>query len=206
MDANPTTDDTQSAASEDMEPAAPLEERAGWPEELCVLLRKHPRETWKSSPSPVVRFWLDKHDAFRQQGRILKSVADEFRAGKRSAADFGTWTAPRLQGFLGALHGHHQIEDFHYFPAFRAAEQRLAAGFDVLAKDHEQLHADIVASVETMNEFLSTIRAGDEGSADAQRAAGERYADAADALLRRLERHLDDEEDLIIPVMIDHGD
>lgn len=191
MDANPTTD---------------LERRNGWPEELKVLLNRYPRDTWKSSPSPLARFWLDKHEAFREHGRILKSVADEFRAGERSAFDFGTWTAPRLQAYLSALHGHHQIEDFHYFPAFRAAEQRLAPGFDALARDHEQLHADIVTSVEMINAFLETIRDEAAGNADAQRRAGERYADAADTLLQRLGCHLDDEEDLIIPVMIDRGE
>lgn len=188
-------------------PTSELDQRRGWPEELKVLLKQYPRESWRSSPSPLARFWLDKHDAFRQQGRVLVSVADEFRAGKRGAVDFGTWTAPRLQGYLSALHGHHQIEDFHYFPAFRAAEQRLAPGFDTLARDHERLHADIVHAVEAINEFLTTLREGDSAAdADAQRLAGERYAQAAESLLGRLMRHLDDEEDLIIPVMIARGE
>ncbi len=200
MNADTTTEQASS-------PATDLDQRSGWPDELGVLLKQYPRETWRSYPSPMARFWLDKHEAFRQQGRILQSVADEFRAGKRSAVEFGTWTAPRLQGYLSALHGHHQIEDFHYFPAFRAAEQRLAAGFDALARDHEQLHADIVRSVETINEFLNTLREGDPGAdVDAQRRAGERYADACDALVKHLLRHLDDEEDLIVPVMIDRGE
>lgn len=181
-------------------------QRSGWPDELKVLLRQYPRDTWRSSASPMARFWLDKHDAFREQGRLLKAAADEFRAGARGPVDLGMWTAPRLQGFLSALHGHHQIEDFHYFPAFRAAEQRLGAGFDALANDHEQLHADIVNIVESINAFLEAIRAGDDGDADAQKRLGERYADAADGLLARLERHLDDEEDLIIPIMIDRGE
>ena len=43
---------------------------------------------------------------------------------------------PRLQTLLGNLHGHHQIEDHHYFPVFRQAEPRLAAGFGLLANDH----------------------------------------------------------------------
>ncbi len=195
MDANPTTD---------------LDSRDGWPDELRVLLKQYPRETWRSSPSQMARFWLDKHDAFREQGRLLGFAGEEFRAGTRGAVDFGAWIAPRLQAYLSALHGHHQIEDFHYFPAFRAAEQRLATGFDALARDHEQLHAGIVEIVETVNAFLTTIRESESGggsaTTDAQRRAGERYADTADALLERLERHLDDEEDLIIPVMIDRGE
>ena len=33
--------------------------------------------------------------------------------------------------------------------------------------------------------------------------AGDRYAEANDLLLRKLKRHLEDEEDLIIPLILD---
>jgi hypothetical protein len=45
-----------------------------------------------------------------------------------------------------------------------------------------------------------------EGDADARRAATRRCADAGERLLKRLVRHLDDEEDLIIPVILDQGE
>ena len=47
---------------------------------------------------------------------------------RSSAAQLAVIAAPRLRGLIAAMHGHHQIEDFHYFPAFRRTEPRLAAG------------------------------------------------------------------------------
>ena len=41
---------------------------------------------------------------------------------------------------------------------------------------------------------------------DARRAATDAYADASDRLIRFLVRHLEDEEDLIMPVILDQGE
>lgn len=185
-----------------------LDQRTGWPDELRVLLKQYPRETWAQSRSPIAQFWLEKHGMFRRQMQMLRSAAVDCREGRTPPAELAAWSAPRLQGFLSALHGHHQIEDFHYFPGFRAADQRLARGFDTLASDHELLHKGIVEIVETTNAFLGAVRAESEGGAnqDAQRHAADKYAAACDLMDRRLNRHLDDEEDLIIPVMLDRGE
>lgn len=150
----------------------------------------------------MARFWIDKHNYLRRQSDALQSANRDYQADKTSPAHFGAWVAPRLQGFLAELHGHHQIEDFHYFPAFRAADPRLEAGFDVLASDHELIHAGIMSVVETVNAFLATVRSDTEGNADAQRHAADKYVRASALLHTRLDRHLADEEDLIIPIML----
>ena len=179
-----------------------IDQRTGWPDDLRVVLRDYPRETWPSTRSSMARFWIDKHNYIRRQAAALESAHGEYRAGRLKAPEFGTWLAPRLQGFLAELHGHHQIEDYHYFPAFRSAEPRLGAGFDVLEQDHELVHQGIVAIVESINAFLTTINSEAAGHEDAQRHAADRYMETAEQLNRRLERHLADEEDLIIPLMI----
>ena len=180
-----------------------LDSRTGWPAELRVLLDKFPRDTWRSRPSPVAEFWLDKHDWFRHQSTALKSAGDDYREGRSEAMVFASWLAPRLQNFLAHLHGHHQIEDYHYFPAFRAAEARLAPGFDALAADHELLHEGISELVTTVNAFFEALRG--ENADDAARHAADRYIACSETTFRRLLRHLGDEEDLIIPVMLDSG-
>jgi hemerythrin-like domain-containing protein len=182
-----------------------IDQRNGWPDELRVLLKQYPRETWAESRSPLAQFWLDKHDAFRRQSRALESATDDYRAERTSSRDFAIWIAPRLQSFISYLHGHHQIEDFHYFPAFRTAEPRLAAGFDTLAKDHEMLSAGINEVVEAVNQLILAIRDDSNANEQTQRPIGLGYADTSLRLYRRLSRHLDDEEDLIIPVMLDRG-
>ena len=42
--------------------------------------------------------------------------------------------------------------------------------------------------------------------ADRLRFAGDAYADASDRLMILLGRHLDDEEDLIVPLILDRGE
>lgn len=164
------------------------------------MLRDHPRDSWNETRSGMAQFWIQKHNYLRRQSDALQGANDDYLANPSGAAQFGSWIAPRLQGFLSELHGHHQIEDFHYFPAFRTAEPRLAAGFDVLARDHELIHASIVSIVETVNAFIGTL--DPESGDDARRRAADRYVAASRLLHERLGRHLADEEDLIIPLMI----
>lgn len=179
-----------------------IDQRTGWPDELCVVLKDFPRDSWPQTRSSMARFWIDKHNYLRRQSDALQSANQDFQNERTDAAQFAGWIAPRLQGFLSELHGHHQIEDFHYFPAFRTAEPRLTAGFDVLASDHELIHAGIATIVESINGFLTALQSDTAENGDAHRHAADRYIEASQLLHRRLQRHLADEEDLIIPLMI----
>jgi iron-sulfur cluster repair protein YtfE (RIC family) len=180
-----------------------LDTRAGWPPDLRVLAERYPREVWTGHANlgEMARFWLQRHDMFREVGQALEQAAAAFRAGTATAQDFRAWFPPRLQFFLEQLHAHHQVEDLHFFPVFQAAEARLARGFTVLEADHRVIHEAIVGAVETANAFIKA-----PGDADALRRTGESYAAAGDALLAKLRRHLGDEEDLIIPLILDRGE
>jgi hemerythrin-like domain-containing protein len=182
--------------------ASDIDQRTGWPDELCVVLKDFPRDSWPKTRSSMARFWIDKHNYLRRQSDALQSANDDYLDKRTAAGQFAGWIAPRLQGFLSELHGHHQIEDFHYFPAFRTAEPRLTTGFDVLAADHELIHQGIAAIVESINAFLTAVQAQAPDDQDAHRRAADRYIEASRILHRRLRRHLADEEDLIIPLMI----
>ena len=181
-----------------------LDVRTGWPAELRVLLDRYPREAWPSHANlgMLAQFWLDRHDGFRAIGKALDAGTVEFRSGVVAPQQFQAWFAPRLQFFLANLHGHHQIEDLQYFPLFRAAEPRLVRGFEVLERDHEAIHDAIVGLADAANALLRS-KASD---ADAMRTAGDRYAERGSAFLTGLLRHLDDEEDLIIPLILDRGE
>jgi hemerythrin-like domain-containing protein len=139
---------------------------------------------------------------FREIAGALETATAAFRAGTATAQDFRAWFPPRLQFFLQQLNAHHQVEDLHYFPVFQAAEARLAHGFDVLETDHKVIHEQIAATVETANAFLRTA----VNDPDPLRRSGERYVETSGALLRLLIRHLSDEEDLIIPLILDRGE
>ena len=184
--------------------ALALTRRTGWPENLRVLLERYPRERWDAHANlgEMARFWLSRHAMFRELSETIEQVTQQFRAGKLPPAEFARQFVPRLQFILDQLNVHHQIEDFHYFPIFRAADARLAIGFDVLEGDHHHIHGDMARTAETANAFLQALRS----DTDTLRRCSDGYADASATLLKGLIRHLDDEEDLIVPLILDRGE
>jgi len=178
--------------------------REAWPPELSFLLERHPRPTWRDHGSPTVAFWLEVHDHLRRDAAGLETTADDYRAARLSTSQLAVVAAPRLRGLIASLHGHHQIEDFHYFPVFRRAEPRLGAGFDRL----EAEHAEIAHDVQTALAALAELRAAAERAAELGHAslAAERCIAASSELCRHLYRHLADEESLVVPLLIERGD
>lgn len=186
------------------QPDFDLTTRTGWPHELRAFLDRFPRQTWSGHANlgGVARFWLNIHDGFRGFGGKLDAAAGEFREGQVTPAHFRAWFAPRLDMFLSHLNGHHHIEDHEYFPLFVAKEPRLKRGFEVLESDHAVIHAAMDRMAETANGFLGAAAQ----DSDAMRFAGDAYADASGRLLAMLNRHLDDEEDLIVPIILARGE
>jgi hypothetical protein len=72
----------------------------------------------------------------------------------------------------------------------------------VLEADHGTIDESIAATVETANNFLRTA----VNDADALRTVGDSYMAASGKLIGQLTRHLGDEEDLIIPLILDRGE
>lgn len=185
-----------------------LDTRTGLPADLRVLLDRYPREIWAGHQNlgATARFWLQRHDMFRELGAALQGALSQQREGTLAMGPFRQWFAPRLQFFLTQLEDHHGIEDQHYFPVFQRAEHKLAHGFELLEADHDVIHRDLLATAETANRFLAVeIGVGGQPRDDARRAS-DAYADASERLLNRLVRHLADEEDLIIPLILDRGE
>ena len=133
----------------------------------------------------------------------MSDATTAFREGTATAADFRAWFPPRLQFFLQQLNAHHQIEDLHYFPVFQAAEARLAHGFDVLETDHQVIH-DADRRDGRERQRLPARRRQRPGRRCARPATTMR--ETSSGLLRLLTRHLGDEEDLIIPLILDRGE
>lgn len=173
-------------------------------DELRVLTRRHPRETWESHANlgEVARFWLQRHEMFRQLDAVIRDGTEAALQERREAGTFRTWLGRHLGWSLWQLEEHHQVEDHHYFPLFRRAEPRLAPGFELLERDHEALHAAIGRIVERANAVLAK-EARDRAAFCADLA---RFRDAQVDLGRALIRHLDDEEDLVIPLLLERGE
>jgi hemerythrin-like domain-containing protein len=182
---------------------ADLESRAGLPEDLRFLLAKYPREDWQAHDNihGLASMWLERHDMFREIGALLEGAIAEHREGRTTPDAFARFFAPRLRFFLGQLNGHHAIEDEHYFPLFAKAESRLARGFDILDSDHHVIHDALDRNADAANAFLRAL----QQDADARRFAADAYADENTGLVAMLRRHLADEEDLIIPLILERG-
>lgn len=181
-----------------------LARRKGWPQDMRELLQRYPREQWQGHANlgEMATFWLQRHAMFRELAGMVEGIADDFRGGALTVTQFPQLFVSRLQFLLQQLDVHHQIEDIHYFPIFRAADNKLARGFDVLEEDHHAIHAGMAETAETANALLCVLH----GDANRLRRCGDDYAVVSGQLLRFLMRHLDDEEDLIVPLILDRGE
>jgi hypothetical protein len=149
-------------------------------------------------------FWLDVHDHLRRDAAGLAAASADYR---NSPAQLAAVAAPRLRGLIAAMQGHHQIEDFHYFPSFRRAEPRLASAFDRLEREHADLSGAVGAALVALGELHAAVQHAADAAAteETQQLAAQRYVDAAAALCRDLERHLRDEENVVVPLLREGG-
>ncbi len=184
-------------------PGLHLPDRDGLSDEIAYLRAAHPKPHWQAHANygQLADFWLHVHRALRAEGGQLQQITHGFRDGRHSAADFQRAFVPAINQFLQHLNAHHQIEDGAYFPKFRALDPRMVAGFDLLEADHHLIHQAIGASVDSARTLLTAL--GQSSGAQGETAA---YAAASDRLLDLLLRHLADEEDLVIPAMLEHGE
>jgi iron-sulfur cluster repair protein YtfE (RIC family) len=184
--------------TEPPDPALALDLRDGLPPELLRLLERWPREMWDETARMVdlAAFWLQRHAMFRRLSAQSAQAVEALRLGEAEPEAFRPRFARTAQRLLIDLDGHHRVEDGHYFPAFRRAAPELGHGFAVLDADHDAIHAAIDAFAADANALLQA--ADWRGPADAMADRLARF-DAA------LSRHLDDEEDLVIPLILDRA-
>jgi hypothetical protein len=177
-----------------------LADRDGLPEPFRLLLADYPRDGWAAHRDfhGLAAFWLDRHLGFRRVMGLLQTDAQALIDGAMGAQDWGRRLTRLGSGFLGDLVGHHQIEDDAYFPQLAALEPRIARGFEVLDRDHHDLHALIDRFASGANHALAQSR-----DAARREAAGVFLTDLG-RFGRMLDRHLTDEEDLIVPVVLKH--
>lgn len=182
-------------------PDLSLSGRTGLPPELRYLADLYPREMWQGHANfgGLTAFWLDRHGMFREvQGR-LEQEAEGFLDRTSDAMAFAG-RLQRLAGFfINQLHGHHQIEDVHYFPLLATREPKLRRAFEVLDADHHALDQHLHDLTERTNAVLQAIVAGKDAPVGAFHATTLDFA-------RFLDRHLSDEEDIVVPIILEHGE
>ena len=171
-----------------------LQERDGLPEALRVLLQAYPRADWEvhANFGELVRFWLDRHLMFR---KLTETLHEDLHGLLDNQMAFEAY-APRLSRFggmlLNQLHGHHQIEDMHYFPQLIGLDARVSRGFDLLEADHAEMDGLLHGFAEGAN---AVLQGGEPG----------RFLDQLEQFGGLLDRHLVDEEEIIVPVILHTG-
>lgn len=174
-----------------------LERRAGLPDALQIAVTEIPRRAWPEHPNfkGLARYWMDRHVLFRNLTEDLQSDV-RTRLEQNLAAEALAARVSRLGGGLvNGLHQHHDVEDRHYFPVLRELDPRLDRGFDLLDADHVALDQFLADLTDAAN---IVMRGGDRENAGRFLKELERFAPF-------LHRHLEDEEDLIVPVILKAG-
>jgi len=180
-----------------------LAARAGLPSEFLYLRDAFPRERWSMGGlHPTARRWLHMHGGFRSHQAEMGAMVAAWRAQRIDLRALHGSLIPSLQQFLQHLDGHHRVESGHYFPALRTLEPRIAAGIDLLDRDHDAIHAHIEAMVETGRAMHQGVLAGQADAGD----RAHRLAEVLDLAGPQLVRHLDDEEEIVIPLIALRGD
>jgi hemerythrin-like domain-containing protein len=179
-----------------------LATRTGLPDALGVLLAEYPRAGWQADPGfdDLIRFWLERHLLFRQIVGLLDEGTEAIIAGSGDPRAHGGRLARLGQHLIEDLHGHHHVEDTAYFPILSRHDSRLERGFAILDADHHALHDHLAGFAMDANAVLDALARDTPcgGPAD-------RLQDRLAGFGRFLDRHLTDEEDLIVPVLLKFG-
>lgn len=172
------------------------------PHEMRALLRHYPREGWPAHPGfgEKTLHWLAAHQMFRRLGGRVRLDIEGFLDRAAATADFSARLSHYGGLLLGNLHAHHGWEDRSYFPELSAADPRFDAGLAILEKDHADLSIVLDSFTRTANRVIKLVQL-DEPQARDEAGQLHQQAETIEAFLAR---HLGDEEDLAVPIILHH--
>jgi hemerythrin-like domain-containing protein len=178
-----------------------IETRKGLSADLRELLFAIPPDEWPAhvNYAGAAAFWQGVH-------RSLLSESGAFAAGldQLSGMSPGEMQGGLLMNdlrhlgrhLLGHAHTHHHVEDDHYFPRFKLRYPQLGRPIDLLDGDHRVLEE----TLDAVGRHIEGFSAGKSGRDEIGAALND-----AHKLDRILQRHLADEEDIVIPALLKKG-
>ena len=179
-----------------------IDTRQGLPFEMQILLRDYPRVTWPENPNLArsTQNWMAAHSMFRQLAEIITQDTQGFLDKSSDPQHYARRLAHFGNLLVRNLHGHHHWEDRDFFPELEAADPRFATGLAMLEGDHAALDALLDRFTRTANRVVQLATLEETQMADE---AGP-LADISAGIERFLHRHLSDEEDLAVPILLHH--
>lgn len=178
--------------------------RAALPKGFAFLLADYPRAVWEGHPNngQWCGFWLKRHQMFRDFSAALADACAQLADDKVEVQAFHEWFVPRVNFYFGEIDTHHKVEEYQYFPVLARADAQMARGIELLEGDHQTVHDLLRAAHQLVIALDRAIReAPTEIAASAPRAH-----DGLTALGTGLVRHLNDEEDIIVPLILDRSE
>ena len=179
-----------------------IHSRQGLPTEMQILLREYPRDAWPGHPNFArsIQNWMGAHQMFRRLATLSRAETEAFLDKSRDPAEFA-----RRFGYYGDLlvrnlHGHHGWEDHEFFPELSRADPRFDQGLEMLEGDHLELDQVLEAFQRTGNRAIKLTHLE---PAQAYEEAGTLLNHTA-AIEAFLVRHLTDEEELVVPIILHH--
>lgn len=171
-----------------------LTERSGLPDALRVLANSYPRAQWTTHPNfgELVRFWIQRHLMFRELVSVLREDAEKAVDGDLDFQRHASCLSQYGGTLLNELHMHHQVEDYHYFPQLIKLDARLERGFELLESDHDAMDGLLHDMAQEAN---AVLQGGETGV----------FLDRLNGFAHLLERHLTDEEEIVVPVILATG-
>lgn len=175
-----------------------VETRPGLGDDLRELLFAIPPNEWPEhiNYDGTAAFWQGVH-------RSLLAESDAFAGGLEQLIDMqaGEMQTGLLlndmrhlgRHLLGHAHMHHHVEDDHYFPRFIERFPQLSRPIELLDSDHRVLEE----TLDAIGRHIEGFNAGKTGRDEIGAALGD-----ARKLERILKRHLADEEDIVIPALL----
>ncbi len=182
-----------------------LGKRNGLPDNLRELLKKYPRDTWGDDilNGNWVGYWLGRHSVFKEISLAINQSLQKILDNNISINKFLNDYVQLMNLMLKNLNSHHTVEDNYIFPKFSQKIEKFSYGLDLLENDHHLIHSSIDNVILEGNSLIKTIN--NNKTLDIKKVVGS-YKVVNDEFNKLLMAHLNDEEDLLIPLVVKHGE
>ncbi|MEM7319444.1 MAG: hemerythrin domain-containing protein [Pseudomonadota bacterium] len=174
--------------------------REGLPTEMQTLLRDYPRDSWPGHPdfAASIQNWMGAHQMFRQLAGIIREDTELFVDNSLDREAYVTRLGRFGNLLVRNLHGHHSWEDHSFFPELSQADPRFDAGLDMLETDHQDLDTLLDGFTTHGNRAIQLHHLDPVQMHDSAHTVLELTGE----IDRFLNRHLADEEDLAVPILL----